>query len=211
MTNMGSMNSSGSPLMNINSPSYSMNGTPTYSTDSIIGDYNTLMDGPPNAQLKKYLEPYNSDELRKLICDVTLSDSGFCQSMLEMIKRDKKWCKLFVHGLSFATSKETLEKEYKVYGNVKEAVVLVDKKGQSKGYGFVTFENAEQALKAAKEPKKRIDSRMTHCNLAFKGNPKKFAAIGGSQTGLSPKQQENANDRRLFVHSLAWKTTDQTL
>jgi len=54
--------------------------------------------------------PYNSDELRKLICDVALSDGGFCQSMLDIIKRDKKWCKLFVHGLSFATSKETLEK-----------------------------------------------------------------------------------------------------
>merc|ERR1719216_853120 len=171
-----------------------------------------LMDRPPNAQLKKYLEPYNSDELRKLICDVALSDVGFCQSMLDSIKRDKKWCKLFVHGLSFATSKETLEKEYKLYGVVKEAVVLVDKKGQSKGYGFVTFENAEEALRAAKEPKKRIDSRMTHCNLAFKGNPKKFGIPGGGAgTGLSPKQRENANDRRLFVHSLAWKTTDESL
>jgi len=209
----------GSP-MNISSPTYSspsgmnmLSGTPVghYSTDSIVGDYSTLMDGSPPAQLKKYLEPYTQEELRKLLCDLAKENQAVCHALLTEIKRDKKWCKLFVHGLSFQTSKETLQKEYSQYGNVKEAVVLVDKKGASKGYGFVTFENAEQALKAAKEPKKRIDSRMTHCNLAFKGNPKKFATIGGSQTGLSPKQRENANDRRLFVHSLAWKTTDQTL
>ena len=53
---------------------------------------------------------------------------------------------------------------------MKEAVVLVDKKGNSKGYGFVTFANASFALEAAKDPKKRIDNRVTHCNLAFKGN-----------------------------------------
>eukprot|EP00486_Rosalina_sp_Unknown_P015643 CAMPEP_0201594972 /NCGR_PEP_ID=MMETSP0190_2-20130828/192120_1 /ASSEMBLY_ACC=CAM_ASM_000263 /TAXON_ID=37353 /ORGANISM="Rosalina sp." /LENGTH=647 /DNA_ID=CAMNT_0048054789 /DNA_START=657 /DNA_END=2600 /DNA_ORIENTATION=+ len=99
-----------------------------------------------------------------------------------------------------------------MYGKVKEAVVLVDKKGNSKGYGFVTFDNATSALEAAKDPKKRIDNRVTHCNLAFKGNPKKFAMnqSGGSQA-LSPKQRENANDRRLFVHSLAWKTDDESL
>ena len=67
------------------------------------------------------------------------------------------------------STQETLEGHYKMYGKVKEAVVLVDKKGNSKGYGFVTFDNASAALEAAKDPKKRIDNRVTHCNLAFKG------------------------------------------
>ena len=34
---------------------------------------------------------------------------------------------------------------------------------------------------------------------------------GTATSGLSPKQRENANDRRLFVHSLAWKTDDDSL
>ena len=33
----------------------------------------------------------------------------------------------------------------------------------------------------------------------------------GATAALSPKQRENANDRRLFVHSLAWKTDDESL
>eukprot|EP01084_Bolivina_argentea_P273894 466681_1 len=189
------------------------NGAPQYTTDSIIGDYQVLMEGSPTQQLKKYLEPYTKDELQSLIMSLATNDEQTCQAVLAKIKTDKKWCKLFVHGLAFSTSKETLENHYKHYGKVKEAVVLVDKKGNSKGYGFVTFENAKFALEAAKDPKKRIDNRVTHCNLAFKGNPKKFAGIssGSVSTGLSPKQRENANDRRLFVHSLAWKTDDDSL
>eukprot|EP01083_Nonionella_stella_P009815 28103_1 len=170
------------------------------------------MEGTPTQQLKKYLEPYSKDELQSLIMSLATNDMNACNAVLTKIKTDKKWCKLFVHGLAFSTSKETLENHYKLYGKVKEAVVLVDKKGNSKGYGFVTFENAKFALEAAKDPKKRIDNRVTHCNLAFKGNPKKFALSGNSSThALSPKQRENANDRRLFVHSLAWKTDDESL
>ena len=48
-------------------------------------------------------------------------------------------------------------------------------------------------------------------NTLNTGNPKKFAMQSGSSSALSPKQRENANDRRLFVHSLAWKTTDESL
>ena len=93
--------------MNMTSPSGMnlMTGTPTYSTDSIVGDYSILMDGPPCAQLKKYLEPYSQEELRKLIHDVSKDNSNFCNALLAEIKRDKKWCKLFVHGLAFSTSK----------------------------------------------------------------------------------------------------------
>eukprot|EP00484_Ammonia_sp_Unknown_P012029 CAMPEP_0197072782 /NCGR_PEP_ID=MMETSP1384-20130603/210272_1 /TAXON_ID=29189 /ORGANISM="Ammonia sp." /LENGTH=682 /DNA_ID=CAMNT_0042511603 /DNA_START=373 /DNA_END=2421 /DNA_ORIENTATION=+ len=187
-------------------------GTPTYTTDSIIGDYNTLMEGTPTQQLKKYLEPYSKDEIVNLLMSLATNDDHICQALLNKIKSDKKWCKLFVHGLAFSTKKETLESHYQKFGKVKEAVVLVDKKGNSKGFGFVTFENAKSALEAAKDPKKRIDNRVTHCNLAFKGNPKKFAMQSGvTPTTLSPKQRENANDRRLFVHSLAWKTNDESL
>jgi len=189
--------------------------TQQYMTDSILGDYDVLKKGTPVAQLKKYLEPYSREEVQNLVISLASTDETFCRTLLGKIQTDKKWCKLFVHGLAFSTTKETLESHYQKYGTVKEAVVLVDKKGQSKGYGFVTFDSADSALEAAKDPKKRIDSRVTHCNLAFKGNPKKFGhagtPTGNSSSGLSPKQRENANDRRLFVHSLAWKTEDAQL
>ncbi|ETO03689.1 hypothetical protein RFI_33713, partial [Reticulomyxa filosa] len=57
-----------------------------------------------------------------------------------------------------------------------------------------------------KEETRKIDGRMTHCTLAWRGNPKKQSTLP-----LSPTSKEPLDDRRLFVHQLAWKTTDETL
>jgi len=108
------------------------------------------MEGSPTEQLKQFLEPYTKEELENLIISHCEERTDACEQFLKKIKSDKKWCKLFVHGLAFTTSKETLEKHYEKYGKIKEAVVLVDKKGNSRGYGFVTFENADEALNAAR-------------------------------------------------------------
>jgi RNA recognition motif-containing protein len=59
--------------------------------------------------------------------------------------------------------------------------------------------------------KKKIDNRITHCNLAWKGNPKKGWTTGSPNQPLSVQARQEANDRRLFVHSLAWKTDDESL
>ncbi|ETO16563.1 hypothetical protein RFI_20776, partial [Reticulomyxa filosa] len=56
------------------------------------------------------------------------------------------------------------------------------------------------------EETRKIDGRMTHCTLAWRGNPKKQSTLP-----LSPTSKEPLDDRRLFVHQLAWKTTDETL
>lgn len=183
------------------------------------------MDGNHLQQLRKFLEPYSKDELQSLLMSMASTDALFCDKMIGHLGSDKKWCKLFVHGLNFTTSKESLEKYYTQYGTVREAVVLVDKKGNSKGFGFVTFSTAMEALNAVKMDKKKIDGRITHCNLAFKGNPKKFfiGLPNGTSTtnntvmntnntlAVSPKARHDASDRRLFVHSLAWKTDDKSL
>jgi len=186
--------------------------------DIANGNHNSInLDGPPQEQLKQFLEPYTKEELETLLLQYCEENNDASDSLLKKIKSDKKWCKLFVHGLAFTTSNEALEKYYEQYGKVKEAVVLVDKKGNSRGYGFVTFSNADEALNAVKAlstydvEKKKIDNRVTHCNLAWKGNPKKGWTTGSPNQPLSVQARQEANDRRLFVHSLAWKTDDESL
>ena len=85
--------------------SHSSSSTPTWTTDSIIADYNTLTEGSHIAQLKKYLEPYSKEELVDLMIKLAQADDNACLAILNKIKTDKKWCKLFVHGLAFSTSK----------------------------------------------------------------------------------------------------------
>ena len=60
--------------------------------------------------------------------------------------------KLFVGGLSFNTTDDTLREGFARYGEVTEAKVNSDRDtGRSRGFGFVTFADAEAAQKAMAE------------------------------------------------------------
>lgn len=56
--------------------------------------------------------------------------------------------KLFVGNLDWGISDEDLANAFSGFGTVTEAIVIKNDRGQSKGFGFVTFENAEDADKA---------------------------------------------------------------
>ena len=59
--------------------------------------------------------------------------------------------KLYVGNLSFDVTKESLTDMFKEFGEVTEAVVIVDREtNRSKGFGFVTFTKEEDAAKAIK-------------------------------------------------------------
>lgn len=54
--------------------------------------------------------------------------------------------KLFVGNLSWKMSDEDLQAVFAPYGEIEEAVIAMDKiSGRSRGFGFVTFANAEDA------------------------------------------------------------------
>ncbi|CAH9122490.1 unnamed protein product [Cuscuta epithymum] len=83
---------------------------------------------------------------------------------------DTTYTKVFVGGLAWETHKETMEKYFQQFGDILEAVVISDKAtGRSKGYGFVTFREAEAAMRACVDASPVIDGRRANCNLASLG------------------------------------------
>lgn len=57
--------------------------------------------------------------------------------------------KLFVGNIDWGTNDEQLKELFAQHGEVEEAVIIKDKfSGRSKGFGFVTFVNDEDADKA---------------------------------------------------------------
>ncbi|KAF2283152.1 hypothetical protein GH714_043482 [Hevea brasiliensis] len=83
---------------------------------------------------------------------------------------DTTYTKVFVGGLAWETQKETMKKYFQQFGEILEAVVIIDKNtGRSKGYGFVTFKEAEAARRACVDPAPVIDGRRANCNLASLG------------------------------------------
>ncbi|CAA7059421.1 unnamed protein product [Microthlaspi erraticum] len=102
---------------------------------------------------------------------------------------DTTYTKVFVGGLAWETHKETMKKHFEQFGEILEAVVITDKaSGRSKGYGFVTFKEAEAARKACVDATPVIDGRRANCNLASLGlqrskpsTPNHGGGVGGGR------------------------------
>ncbi|KAJ6325380.1 hypothetical protein OIU76_012461 [Salix suchowensis] len=98
---------------------------------------------------------------------------------------DTTLTKVFVGGLAWETPKDTMREHFEKYGEILEAVIISDKiTGRSKGYGFVTFKEAESAKKACEDATPIINGRRANCNLASLG-----ARRPRSATPAPPQQQ----------------------
>ncbi|XVE58282.1 hypothetical protein DITRI_Ditri04bG0157800 [Diplodiscus trichospermus] len=86
---------------------------------------------------------------------------------------DTTYTKIFVGGLAWETKRDALKRYFEQFGGIVEAVVINDKTtGRSKGYGFVTFKDADSAMRACYNPFPVIDGRRANCNLAYLGAQK---------------------------------------
>ena len=81
---------------------------------------------------------------------------------------------LFVRDIAFTTTNEMLANAYSKYGNVESARIQFERTHnsnymRSRGFGFVTFERAEDANKATSDKNLMIDGRLAECHLAVNG------------------------------------------
>lgn len=76
--------------------------------------------------------------------------------------------KLYVGGLSFQTSEDTLRAAFAQAGNVTSATIIFDRMtGRSKGFGFVEMENDDEAQAAISMwDGKELDGRTVRVNEA---------------------------------------------
>jgi len=82
--------------------------------------------------------------------------------------------KLFVGGLSWDTTDAGLLKAFASYGEITEAKVITDRDtGRSRGFGFVTFAQDEDAKNAiAKMDGTNLDGRAIKVNEAQEKSPR---------------------------------------
>nr|XP_046238332.1 protein boule-like [Scatophagus argus] len=55
--------------------------------------------------------------------------------------------RIFVGGIDYKVNESDLRRVFSQHGAVKEVKIVIDRSGMSKGYGFVTFETQDDALK----------------------------------------------------------------
>lgn len=102
--------------------------------------------------------------------------------MVSLAQKDTTFTKIFVGGLPYHTTDDTLRKFFERFGEIDEAVVITDRAtGKSRGYGFVTMACKEAAQEAIKDPNPVIDGRKANVNLAYLGaKPRTTASLSNS-------------------------------
>ena len=83
-------------------------------------------------------------------------------------KRKNMSKKLFVGGLSWDTTSAELQTAFAACGDVVEAKVVTDRdSGRSRGFGFVTYQDASSATRAVEELNgSTLDGRSIRVDLA---------------------------------------------
>ncbi len=81
---------------------------------------------------------------------------------------DEESVKLFIGGLAWATNEASLRAAFAKYGEVTDAVVILDREtGRSRGFGFVTFAAADDGKRALEEMNGySLDGRAIRCSEA---------------------------------------------
>lgn len=76
--------------------------------------------------------------------------------MVSLAQKDTTFTKIFVGGLPYHTTDDTLRKFFERFGEIDEAVVITDRAtGKSRGYGFVSvhlsYKNYDHLFRAEKK------------------------------------------------------------
>lgn len=140
---------------------------------------------------RKLLDSFSREQLLDIVQDAACRHPDVLDAVRAVADRDPAQRKLFIRGLGWDTTTDSLRTVFSAHGDLAEAIVITDKaSGRSKGYGFITFVHADGALLALKEPSKLIGGRMTVTQLAAAG-------MGGTVASQTPA--EDVALRKIFV------------
>ncbi|KAL6539857.1 hypothetical protein OROHE_011628 [Orobanche hederae] len=150
-------------------------------------------------ELRALLDPLAKPQLVDLLARAGSQYPSIAEEIKTIASADPALRKLFVRGLAWNTTSETLYAAFQEHGEIEEGAVIYDKvTGKSRGYGFITYHDMESAQRALKAPSKMIDGRLAVCNLASEG-----------LSNLSITQDQA--QRKLYVGGLSPETTSEML
>ncbi|KAL3508746.1 hypothetical protein ACH5RR_028147 [Cinchona calisaya] len=164
--------------------------------------------GPFNLSVedaRKIIEPFTREQLLEIVQSGLLRHVDVLDLVRSIADRDPAQRKLFIRGLGWETTADKLRSLFSQYGELEEAVVILDKvTGKSKGYGFITFKHIDGAMAALKEPSKKIDGRMTVTQLAAAG-------VSGGPGGGAGSNPVDVSARKIYVANVPYDMPSERL
>ncbi|KAM1256808.1 hypothetical protein TB2_030470 [Malus domestica] len=153
--------------------------------------------------VRRLIERFTPDQLLDILQDALSRHVDVLDAVRSITDSDASQRKLFIRGLGWDTTTEGLRSLFSPYGEIEEAIVILDKTtGKSKGYGFVTFPHVDGALMALKEPSKKIDGRMTVTQLVSTGN---------SNSNTASNSVADVSLRKIYVANVPYDMSSDKL
>ncbi|XP_028555897.1 UBP1-associated protein 2A isoform X1 [Dendrobium catenatum] len=122
---------------------------------------------PTPEDIQRLLEPYTKEQLITLLANSAADDPSLLSHIRSVAEHDIAHRNIFVHRFGYDVTSETLHEVFRHYGPLVDCHVIFDNAtGRNKGYGFVVFSTRSGAVKALKQPEKKIGARMALCQLA---------------------------------------------
>ena len=114
---------------------------------------NPATDDDEDKDVEKLLEPFTKDRLVALIKKGVSKHPNLIEIVREFTDVDPTHHKIFIHGLGWDTTAETLTSIFYKYGEIEDCKAVTDCDfGKSKGYAFILFKHRSGARKALKQP-----------------------------------------------------------
>ncbi|GMH08086.1 hypothetical protein Nepgr_009926 [Nepenthes gracilis] len=152
--------------------------------------------------IQKLLEPFSKDQLITILTEAAESHYDVAARIRQIADGDPVHRKIFVHGLGWDTTTETLRNAFGQFGEIEDCKAVSDKvSGKSKGYGFILFKTRSGAHKALQQPQKKIGNRMTACQLAAIGPVPSSAGAVGSVAVQHPASEHT--QRKIYVSNVS--------
>ncbi|XP_078544452.1 heterogeneous nuclear ribonucleoprotein A1 isoform X2 [Lissotriton helveticus] len=105
--------------------------------------------------------PHTQDVSRNRERKVENSVKPFAMSRNDMNKEPEQFRKLFIGGLSFETTDDSLRTHFEQWGALTDCVVMRDPSTKrSRGFGFVTYSTAEEVDASMNARPHRVDGRV---------------------------------------------------
>jgi len=126
---------------------------------------------------------------------------------------------IFVKNLSFKTTQERLEREFRAFKGFRKATIMMKKKALasgkteelSMGYGFLEFQTSEQVKEVIKKKQKStIDGHAIHLQVSSSGSGQKREVRGGAQERTA-KDGKVPTSNKLCVRNLAFEANKKEL
>ncbi|GMH17790.1 hypothetical protein Nepgr_019631 [Nepenthes gracilis] len=122
-----------------------------------------------------------------------------------------KFNNVYVKNLSEATTDEDLQKSFGEFGNITSAVVMRDGDGKSKCFGFVNYENADDAARAVEVLNgKKFDDKVWYVARAQKKSERELELKGKFEQSLK-EAADKYHGVNLYIKNLDDSIDDDKL